>query len=369
MESLLQSKIQSQKDKVMGAHPEVELVSPCKLGEGILQATSKEKQYLINLFEKEKFSSCFFIPASGSGSRMFQFLFDFLEMPNEDNRSKVEKFLNHITDFAFFQQLPIEIRKKLMTHDIDLDEFGNTPEDMAKMQAKLAEQLAEKMKAEAEQQQQQAQDEPKPKRKTKKQEEKEQQQKLDEQLKLKSLRDIYIGLVKMLHPDGESDEDKRLEKEELMKQVTTAYDNKDLPTLLKLELMWVHKESKDIDKLSAEKLKIYINFLRERKKELEREAYSFKHNPRFQPIADLGHLTEKKAFESIHMTVVQLHEKKATLLRQLPFEQNANIIKLKKAAIKYAKRLYDEIQQSDMMDDFMSRFNAYFNDNDENFFR
>ena len=123
MESLIESKIQSQKDKVMGAHPEVELVSPCKLGEGILQASSKEKQFLINLFEKENFSSCFFIPASGSGSRMFQFLFDFLEEPNEDNRSKVEKFLNHITDFAFFQQLPIEIRKKLIRHDIDLDEF------------------------------------------------------------------------------------------------------------------------------------------------------------------------------------------------------------------------------------------------------
>ena len=123
MESLLESKIQSQKDKVMGAHPEVELVSPCKLGEGILKVNSKEKLYLVNLFDKESFSSCFFIPASGSGSRMFQFLFDFLEEPNEDNRRKVEKFLNHITDFAFFQQLPIEVRKKLKTHDLDLDEF------------------------------------------------------------------------------------------------------------------------------------------------------------------------------------------------------------------------------------------------------
>jgi hypothetical protein len=123
MESLLESKIQDQKDKVMGAHPEVELVAPCKLGEGILKVNYKEKNYLVNLFDKEIFSSCFFIPASGSGSRMFQFLFDFLEEPNEDNRSKVEKFLNHITEFAFFQQLPIEIRKKLKTQDLDLDEF------------------------------------------------------------------------------------------------------------------------------------------------------------------------------------------------------------------------------------------------------
>ena len=96
MESLLESKIQIQKDRVMGAHPEVELVSPCKLGEGILQVNSRDRNYLVSLFDKESFSSCFFIPASGSGSRMFQFLFDFLDEPNEDNRSKVEKFLNLI---------------------------------------------------------------------------------------------------------------------------------------------------------------------------------------------------------------------------------------------------------------------------------
>lgn len=123
MKSLLISKIEEQKDKVMGSHPEVVLVSPCKLGEGVLQISAKDQNHLINLFDKENFSSCFFIPASGSGSRMFQFLFDFLDEPNENNRSQVEKFLNHITEFAFFQQLPLEIRKKLKTHDLDLDEF------------------------------------------------------------------------------------------------------------------------------------------------------------------------------------------------------------------------------------------------------
>lgn len=116
-------KIEEQKNKVMGAHPEVTLISPCKVGEGILQVSQQLQQYLISVFEKETFSSCFFIPASGSGSRMFQFLFDFLESPDEENRSSVEKFLNHISEFAFFQQLPIDIRKKLETHDLDLDEF------------------------------------------------------------------------------------------------------------------------------------------------------------------------------------------------------------------------------------------------------
>ncbi len=123
MMGLLELKIEEQRGKVLGAHPEVVLISPCKVGEGVLQLSQQLQQYLAKVFEKEVLKSCFFIPASGSGSRMFQFLFDFLEGPNEENRGHVEKFLNHISEFAFFQQLPVDVRKKLETHDLDLDEF------------------------------------------------------------------------------------------------------------------------------------------------------------------------------------------------------------------------------------------------------
>ncbi|MBI1836246.1 MAG: DUF4301 family protein [Flavobacteriia bacterium] len=117
------TKIEEQRKRVLGNHPDVKLIAPCKLGEGILSFSETEKLEKIALFEKLNFTSSFFIPASGSGSRMFQFLFDFLDDPNEENRSQVERFLNHISDFAFFQQLPIDIRKKLKNHDVELDEF------------------------------------------------------------------------------------------------------------------------------------------------------------------------------------------------------------------------------------------------------
>ncbi len=117
------SKIEEQKNKVIGNHPEVKLEAPCKINDGILSFSKNETLDKIKLFENTDFTSCFFIPASGSGSRMFQFLFDFLEEPNEENRGQVERFLNHISDFAFFQQLPISIRKKLKNHDVELDEF------------------------------------------------------------------------------------------------------------------------------------------------------------------------------------------------------------------------------------------------------
>lgn len=115
--------IEFQKSIVFGAQPEVKLVSPCKIGDGIVHFMQVQRENLIQKFNQAKISSTFFIPASGSGSRMFQFLYDFLDEPTEENRSQVEKFLNNIEDFAFFQKLPLDVRKKLRSHDVNLDEF------------------------------------------------------------------------------------------------------------------------------------------------------------------------------------------------------------------------------------------------------
>jgi hypothetical protein len=115
--------IDAQREKVFGEQPELKLVSPCKLGEGIINSDDEQRELLINKFENTDLKTTFFIPASGSGSRMFQFLFDFLDDPTEENTSQVERFLNYIEDFAFFNKLPIDIRKKIKNNDINLDEF------------------------------------------------------------------------------------------------------------------------------------------------------------------------------------------------------------------------------------------------------
>jgi hypothetical protein len=115
--------IDVQREKVFGVQPELKLVAPCKLGEGIITSDEEQKELLIDKFESSSLKTTFFIPASGSGSRMFQFLFDFLENPTEENTSQVERFLNHIEDFAFFHKLPIDIRKKIQNQDINLDDF------------------------------------------------------------------------------------------------------------------------------------------------------------------------------------------------------------------------------------------------------
>jgi len=115
--------IEVQRDKVFGNQPDLKLISPCKIGDGVITSDDDYRELLIDKFDSSNPKTTFFIPASGSGSRMFQFLFDFLENPNDENTSQVERFLNHIEDFAFFQKLPIDVRKKIKTQDINLDEF------------------------------------------------------------------------------------------------------------------------------------------------------------------------------------------------------------------------------------------------------
>ncbi len=113
--------INEQKQKVFQENPAEELVAPCKIGEGVLRLTEEEKRYFEQIFTDQNASIGFFIPASGSGSRMFQFLYEFLEDPNDENRSQVERFLNSITDFAFYKLIPKSIRKSIQQQTISLE--------------------------------------------------------------------------------------------------------------------------------------------------------------------------------------------------------------------------------------------------------
>lgn len=114
---------EDQHRKVFGEQPEINLVGACKIKDGVIVHSSFEQKRFILKYLKSKEKSTFFIPASGSGSRMFQFLFDFLEEPNEENRSKTEKFLNAIQSFAFFELLPYDLKEKVRDYDVNLDEF------------------------------------------------------------------------------------------------------------------------------------------------------------------------------------------------------------------------------------------------------
>ena len=118
-----EQEINSQREKVFKENPSIELVAPCKLGEGIIRLTDEEKENYIEKYVQKNVPICFFIPASGSGSRMFEFLYAFLEEPNDENRSKVERFLNSISDFAFFKQMPKAIQRAIKEQTIEFEEI------------------------------------------------------------------------------------------------------------------------------------------------------------------------------------------------------------------------------------------------------
>src|SRR5690554_149463 len=115
--------IEEHKKMVFKSQPEINLVSPCRLNEGIIRHSDFEKNRFKMKFENGHQKIHFFIPASGTGSRMFKFLNEFLANPNEESRSKTERFLNAIESFAFFELLPYELKKKVREYDISLDDF------------------------------------------------------------------------------------------------------------------------------------------------------------------------------------------------------------------------------------------------------
>lgn len=121
-------------------------------------------------------------------------------------------------------------------------------------------------------------------KKTKKQQEKEEKERQAEEARTKNIGSIYRQLAKIFHPDLEQDEELKLQKEELMKQLTIAYENKDLHTLLSLELEWVQKEENNPGKLADDKLGIYNEVLKEQVYELEEEINAALQHPRYHAL-------------------------------------------------------------------------------------
>lgn len=165
-----------------------------------------------------------------------------------------------------------------MGFDIDLDDLHNNMSE-EEMMRKMFEMFGNL------QEQAEAKEAARPKRKkTKRQIEKEEREKQIEEAKSKNIATIYKQLARIFHPDLERDPVLKSEKEDLMKQLTNAYDKNDLHTLLRLELEWIHKEEDNLDKLSDEKLSIYNEVLREQVRDLEREIFMLGQHPRYAPL-------------------------------------------------------------------------------------
>lgn len=117
--------------------------------------------------------------------------------------------------------------------------------------------------------------------KNKKQIQMEDKHKIYEEIEKKNLNNIYKQLVKVLHPDLEPDLQKKKEKEEMMKKLTTAYENKDLYTLLDLETKFLFSDNK---LKPDEQIKIYNEMLKNQIAALEQKIDMLFLSPNYFPI-------------------------------------------------------------------------------------
>lgn len=192
----------------------------------------------------------------------------------------------------------------------------------------------------------------KTKPKTKKQLEKEKKEKEIEEVKNRSIGTIYKQLAKILHPDLELDEDLKIEKQEYMKQLNVAYKNKDIHTLLKLEMLWINKVENIKGNLTEDKLKIYIDVLKEQVQQLEINEQEILFHPRFQVLHELvDYPTQIKLVKMDDL-------KKKVLMESIQLEKTIAGLKSTKY-ITEVKKIIKERKESDMFSDLFEIFSGY----------
>jgi hypothetical protein len=264
---------------------------------------------------------------------------------------QVDEQLRHLVDM-----LELQFGVK-----VDKSEFPDlasaTEEDVAAFMYSLMERLSR------EQQDQREQKPISPKRKkTAKQIEKEKREEAAEEMQKKSMRSIYLSLAKVLHPDMTIDNAEGKKNEELMKQVTQAYEKKDLAALLRLEMEWIHEEEGHLENLADEQLVVYNKALKEQVKELENEFDLLMTHPRYDYIRDFIYLGGNKITGAI------IEEKEMLNQRVVACEEDLGKIRNKKTTLEFVDVVMtaQQMVNSLMMDkdDFFSMLL----DDDEDYF-
>ncbi len=165
--------------------------------------------------------------------------------------------------------------------DIDPDEIDDSEESMKNLEEKVKEHIDQHNSRFTSG------------KKSKKATDKIQLQKTKEELKEKSIRKIYLALAKILHPDAHMNEEEKLEREQVMKQVNIANENKDFYTLLKLEIEWMNKNQESL--ADNYTLKLYIEVLNDQISDLRQKKQFIKMDPRWHEINIWLNYTEKNA--------------------------------------------------------------------------
>jgi hypothetical protein len=188
--------------------------------------------------------------------------------------------------------------ENLKKMNIDVDMEGVDMQDEAAVAAKMAE-IKQKIR---EKEEVKKQSNKKYKKELKSRGEEEQ-----DELKQKSISTLYKQLAKFFHPDLEQDAALRAEKEILMKELTVAYEEKNLHAMLMLELQWIHKENEHLAQLTDEKLNVYLQLLREQEGTLEQQKRMMFASPQYSVLVnEFGHSITRMPVQYLTMEIENL---------------------------------------------------------------
>ncbi|MBC7889924.1 MAG: hypothetical protein H7Z13_18770 [Ferruginibacter sp.] len=233
------------------------------------------------------------------------------------------------------EMMKSELEEMFDEMEMDIDFDGVDLHDEKAMAEKMAE-VRQKLTEKEEEDEEQFKRDRLKKKKTAKQQENERIRQAVDEMKQKNISTIYKQLAKLFHPDLERDEERKLEKDVLMKELTAAYEAKNLHALLTLELKWIHKENDHLESLSEEKLSIYLQILREQANDMEHEMYAIFQQPRYQVLVqEFGLGVQRAPLETVKAHLRDLQNMDIAFKSDLENFQSPH-------ALRHIKRLINE---------------------------
>lgn len=278
----------------------------------------------------------YFTQSETEPDEIIQNIFSAIEGISYDKMMQDEKESEQARMQEMFDKLNIDI------NDTDIN-------DEAALAAKLAE-AREKMAEMQEKNEEREKVRQEKKKKTAKQLEGEKMQKAVEEMKQKNISTIYKQLAKLFHPDLEQDEERKVEKEVLMKELVAAYEAKNLHTLLSLELKWIHKETDHLENLTEEKLAIYLQILKEQAYELEREKICVFQQPQYATLVNIfGYSVNRYPIETVQKHVASAKEIAKNFESDAKDFESDLALKHVKEMLKQWKKREKEFDEEEMM--------------------
>ncbi|MFK5981722.1 MAG: DUF4301 family protein [Flavobacteriaceae bacterium] len=117
-------KVYRQLEAFSNGIPFIEIVTAASIGNGIEKISKENQQKLLDFYDskKNKLDIVKFVPASGAATRMFKFLYEFIENFNPEeitlnkyikkgNHEMLSTFINSVKDFAFLSLVRNKIRQ------------------------------------------------------------------------------------------------------------------------------------------------------------------------------------------------------------------------------------------------------------------